>query len=187
MRIYSVDSISLTLQKSNPPKLAIQVMGTATTTGWTNVRLNPLENQVSADGILDLELVGDPPTGIVLQVLSPVAADLVIDQDVEKIIGVQIHARTNNRTQLLAQDPPVASPPAPGRFTTFALGEETPIWPLPPIPPTTLAIGEEGWPWSFGHGEEPPWKPAVGEKPPGGEDFRRIDDLIQTVGPFGRR
>ncbi len=138
MRIFQVDSVEIQVAESDPPQAVITVHGTATTPGWTNVRLDPLEKTLSADGIFDLELVGEPPDGIVPQVLTGVMASFVLKKDVERLVGVKVDARTNSVTQLLqhvlqASAGRVAGP----AFTTFAVGEET---------PTTLALGEEGGP-----------------------------------------
>lgn len=115
VRFFSVDSISLQLLKSEPPQLAIAVTGLATTTGWTSPELRTIEDEVSPDGILDLEFAGVPPSGIVLQVLTPMAAQLVWEKDVNKVAGVKIHARVNEAVELLQPQ---------RRFTTWAVGEE---------------------------------------------------------------
>ncbi|MEO6015481.1 MAG: hypothetical protein ABIQ30_18085 [Devosia sp.] len=99
-RIFKVDTVSITIQKTNPPTLLVTATGRAATPGWKHLDLVPLETTLSPDGILDLEFVGDPPTGIVPQVITAVTADYMTTADVEKIVGVQIHARTNTQSAL---------------------------------------------------------------------------------------
>ncbi len=182
MRVFSVEDISLTILKSNPPKLSIVAKGKVTSTGWRNAELVPLEKKLSPDGILDVEFVADPPDGIALTVMTDTVADMIWEDDVERLIGVRVVARTNEKTELLAQLPDV---------TTFALGEEAGTG------FTTLALGEESgalkipqfekWPM----GETRPWtdihKPFMREKQPFGEDFERIEALVRPRDPFGGR
>lgn len=163
MRIYQVSSIRLTLMKSQPPQLLVEVDGFTATPGWKELELVPLEKKLSADGILDLEFVGKPPSGIVAQVLRPVSADIVITDEVEKIVGVMVHARDNKLTTFFGGGPEAAAMGG-GRFTTLALGEETsPVGEKFPIGEKSAFIGEEKLP----HGEK---SPVVGEeKFPSGE------------------
>ncbi len=182
MRVYSVDDVKLSVMKSNPPKLSIIALGMVTSSGWRNPQLVPLEEQLSADGILDVEFVADPPDGISLPVLTFISGDVIWEDDVDRIIGVRVVARTNEKTELMVSDPGV---------TTMAIGEES----NPPL--TTLAVGEEGdaltvpdfekWPI----GETRAWadihKPLMKEKQPFGEDFDRIEALVRPRNPFGGR
>jgi hypothetical protein len=172
VRVLTVNSVRLSLQKSNPPTILVEADGTVGTPGWKNLDLVPMENPVSADGILDLEFVGNPPGGFVIQVVRPVTADFVITTDVEKIVGVIVHARTGSATQLLSApttpaDPsPPALPGAPGTFTTFAIGEEGPRTFPPGEFTKTFIMGEEGPVKTFALGEEGFHTQAVGETPP---------------------
>lgn len=72
-KIYSVDSISLALDKSNPPLLVITADGTANTGGWSGFVLRPLWNRTNPpiNGVYEFSFEGVPPTGIVTQVLTP--------------------------------------------------------------------------------------------------------------------
>jgi hypothetical protein len=143
VRILSVDSVSIQMGPSDPPQAVITAHGLATTPGWTNVRLNPLEKKLSADGIFDLELVGDTPDGIVPQVLTPVQGSFMMKEDVARLVGVRIEARSNHLTHLLPG--PTAAGAAPKTaflaeegMTTMALGEE-----FGGPQPTTILGGEE--------------------------------------------
>jgi len=163
VRALSVTSVQLLLQKSNPPKLVVLEAGKVGTPGWRNISLERLEDKVSDAGILDLELVGTPPTGIVPQVVTDIAADLVIEDEVERIVGVAVHARTGVVTQLREGSGAAAGTAAfasaagiggSDRLTTLAIGEETQFpklaWEKQPFGPAEkfpigekLALGEK--------------------------------------------
>ena len=171
-RVLSVGSVQLSLQKSNPPTILVVADGIVGTPGWKNIDLVPIEHPVSADGILDLEFVGTPPEGIVIQVTRPVTGDFVITENVEKIVGVVVHARTNSVTQLLSgpstavpTQPPLnfgVTPPLGGtpgtadmaRMTAFGLNASPHL--------TTLAVGEEGiTTFASQFAESPPLTPHI--------------------------
>jgi hypothetical protein len=141
VRLFRVNSVSLVLMKRQPPLLAVTAQGLAATPGYSNIRLNVLEGELSPDGIFDVELVGDAPDGIVPQVITPVTASIVIEKDVEKIIGVMVHARSNNVTELLG--------PEPGAIQTGNEGANVSGLDQFPIVPhqvfKTFAFGEEMW------------------------------------------
>jgi hypothetical protein len=144
VRILSVDSVSIQIGPSDPPNAVITAQGLATTGGWTNVRLNPLEKKLSADGIFDLELVGDTPDGIVPQMLTPVQGSFLMKEDVARLVGVRIEARSNHLTHLIPTQTAAAAAPktaflAEEGMTTMALGEE-----FGGPQPTTILGGEEG-------------------------------------------
>ncbi|MDI7863869.1 hypothetical protein MRS76_18105 [Rhizobiaceae bacterium n13] len=192
VRLLSVDDVQVTLNKSDPPTLLVMVSGRAATPGYTNVALNILEGDLSPDRIFDLELVGDPPEGIVPQVVVPVHANLVIAENVDKIAGVIVHARTNSRTALLNVEAGQVS-----LNTTLPdfLERIGPAFPrLPPGRFTTLALGEEGWPtladiFTEGTGPfalEKDIRNELLRKSPGFEDFDPRERLVQR-GPFGER
>lgn len=179
MRILSVDLVKLSLLKSNPPQLLIEANGTVGTPGWKDLQLVSLEEKLSDDGILDLEFTGTPPGGIVPQVTRPVSADILITDEVEKIIGVMVHSRTNSVLELLGgkqggevQRPDLTTlvfgeekaPFGEGGATTLALGEEkSPLGEKFPIGEKTERFGEEKLPF----GEKSPFFGE--EKFPGGE------------------
>lgn len=204
IRIFSVNQIEIHQTEGTSGSTVVSVIGTAATPGYTNVELQSLEAKLSADGILDMELVGTPPKGSVPQVLTPVTASFVWDKK-DPLVGVRVVARSNELTQLVQQPAQGGAATAeltdiggaaltPSPFTTFALGEEV---------PTTLAFGEEGpktfWigeegpptsrfgegPTTLALGEEGPTTRALGEegpKPFFGETDPRVDDPTGPVG-----
>ncbi|MBL0375533.1 hypothetical protein JJB09_26395 [Rhizobium sp. KVB221] len=197
VRLLSVDDVQVSLNKSNRPTLVVMVMGRAATPGYQNIKLNVLEGELSPDHIFDLELVGDPPEGIVPQMVVPAHANLVITQDVDRIAGVIVHARTNNRTALtgpeLASPPRTSSEPALGDILSRFGGLAAKFLPLGEGL-TTLALGEQGFPTlahilSEGSGPlalEKDVRSEIFRKPPGFEDFDPRERLGQR-GPFGDR
>jgi hypothetical protein len=174
-KLFSVTSVQIAILKSNPIKLLVTVHGMASTSGWKNIDLVPIPNS-DADGVLDLDFVGTPPTGEVLTRLTPVTTDHVIEDGASKLSGVLVHARSNSLSALVSEGGSISNPggPTPGidrfvsaRFgdvTTFAIGEEG-LNTLAMIPSETMAgIGFEKLPitekWAI------PEKLPVGEKPP---------------------
>lgn len=164
VRLFSISNIRLAVLESNPPQLSVAVTGLSTTSGWKNVELVPLEKTLSPDGILDLDFVGEPPTGIAMQILTPVAASMVWTQDVERLVGVKVYSRSGDVTRLrleLAKGiTEMATTLAVGEEgpspTTMALGEETPF-------PKTMRVGEEGPTFAWGEGAK---TMRVGEEGP---------------------
>lgn len=167
-RIYSIDSIQFALTKSMPPSLLVTAFGRASSTGWSDIKLESLEKTLSPDGILDLAFVGLPPQEVFVPYLAPVTAHFVW-KNAEEVIGVKIHARSNDLTRLILENR--------GGLTTEKVGEEGP--PTTQIAgegqaPTeqiakTLAIGEEHL-TTLALGEEHPHHPPttwiVGEETP---------------------
>jgi len=76
-------------------QLHLAVLGEVTTTGWTGIRLSPRFYIVPpADGLWDFDLVGDPPSGIVAQVILPVSAQFLGHMP-PWCKGVRVHAESN--------------------------------------------------------------------------------------------
>lgn len=181
IRLFDAQSIQLSVMKSNPPQLCVAVVGHATSVGWSEAELVPLEKTLSPDGILDLDFVAKPPDEpVTLPQMTIMAANTVWSDSVERLVGVNVHTRSGEVLQLLAT-PGVATPegvaaaaaaaPAQAGFPSVV----NPIAQLPTIPigeggptPTTWwRVGEEGpvpktwWRW----GEEGPvpktwWRPG---------------------------
>lgn len=202
-RLFSIDDVQLALLKSNPPKLSVSVSGWATSSGWRDADLAPMEKILSPDGILDLDFVAVPPDGISMPVLTRMSANMIWEADVERLVGVKIYARSGDVIEMVGghsggiaeQAENVATTLAIGEedrppMTTLRLGEEGPrptTWRIGeegPFP-TTKRLGEEGpWPKTLRIGEEGPKTMAIGEegpKPWFGESDPR------TEGPSGPR
>lgn len=96
-KIYEVKEIESDILKSNPPQLSITVSGTTRTSGWKFGQLIPRFNkfQPALNGIYEFDFVAQAPTGVTLQVISPISANYIlitIPQDLKKVI---VYAETN--------------------------------------------------------------------------------------------
>lgn len=157
-RVYSVNGIQLALTKSNPPELLITAAGTVVSTGWNDIALVPLEEELSADGILDLAFVGTPPEEVFVAFPVQAVAHHVW-KDAEKIVGVKVHARTNELTRLLVEH----GIGGHGGITSLVFGEES--------PPTTQIAGEA-------QGGRP--SPAAAADPIGAKTFAAGEEHMTT-------
>lgn len=103
-RIYSVEDVrieSLIVVPEHPPMIAVSALGTVATTGWTQPDLAPWMYIVPPrDGILDLDFVATPPTGIVLQVLSKITVVKTFAVPAW-LRGVRVHASQNSIERML--------------------------------------------------------------------------------------
>jgi len=209
-KLFSIDEVQISISKSAPLLAMINVSGYAATAGWSNADLVPLEKELSADGILDLEFVAEPPKSNVGQVLTRMSANIIWEHDVDRLVGAKIYSRTGDVLELINDELKVALPDNTAGLTPLPWPEPYP-WPQPlpfpwppqpkPIPwpprwPTSRAIGEEGLPTlrrPFGEGAT---TLAIGEegtktqlwpgendpyKPYYGETDPRADD---PAGPF---
>ena len=97
-RIFQTVAVEVTLLKSNPPQLAITAIGQVSSGGWKNGTLEPRYYIVPpADGIQDFDFVATPPFfSEAVQVMLPITAYHVIEQIPDWLLGVRIHAKTNN-------------------------------------------------------------------------------------------
>lgn len=107
--IMAVKSVTIGLLKRQPPIPFVAADGCVPTSGWTggalaaHVYVNP-----PADGIQDFDFIATPPTGIVLPVVSPIAAPPVLLENMPAWLrGVRVHARDNVIERLLT---PAAAP-----------------------------------------------------------------------------
>ena len=198
MKIYQVSNVTVTKQSENPLTLIIHALGIASSTGWTAPILDDRGDSNPEDAIFEYNFEAKPPTGIALQVLTPVTATLVVTPK-RTVDAVVVNARTNSIT-VHASEFLGGAAALPQPLTTLALGEEGPIPSTHRFGeegPTTFALGEEG-PTTFIRGEEGPTTFRVGEE--GGSTMRfgeegpttdpRLDDPADPTGggfggPFG--
>lgn len=95
-KVMSVESACFHINKRNPPQLAVRAIGQVNTSGWKGGELAPWIYVVQpADGIQDFEFIAIPPTGIVLEVITPIEG-MVCGQMQDWMKGVRIHAATNH-------------------------------------------------------------------------------------------
>ena len=100
--VLVVKEIQLSILKSNPPKLAITVIGVVPTSGWQNPELvEYIYVQAPPDGIYDFDFIAEPPQGTSLQVFTPITVSHVWDGKIEDIKGVRIHFSKGKIEQML--------------------------------------------------------------------------------------
>lgn len=183
VRILEVQQIKYSYLKSMPSKLMIEARGIVSTMGWSDIKLVPMEKKLSDDGILDLEFVGKPPKEAAGQKITEVMASILIEDDVEKIHGILVHARTNNLLQMIGE---VASSVSTDfefqkydHVTTMVVGEEDKF---PPI--TTFEIGEEGKSPFLGEEGKSPYLGEEGKSPFKGEETKTLHIGEEGKSPF---
>ncbi len=100
-KIYKSEEIKLDILKSNPPKLSITSKGKTRTTGWRDGQLMPRFNlsHPALNGVYEFDFIAQIPTGITLQILTPISANYTLSKipsDLKKII---VYAEINKTEQ----------------------------------------------------------------------------------------
>ena len=93
-RIFQVDKVDL----AQTPKgsAVISASGTVPTSGWRNGELQPrIYIAPPRDGLWDWDFVATPPSGVSLQVISPIAAQTTPFLPPTWFKGVRVHSSTN--------------------------------------------------------------------------------------------
>jgi hypothetical protein len=97
-KIAQIDSASVTYIKKNPPQLKIEAGGQAATPKWSEPELVArVYAQPPPDGIWDYDFVAKPFAGPITQVITPISAELVLDQIPKGMKGVRIHSKSNSK------------------------------------------------------------------------------------------
>jgi hypothetical protein len=99
--------VRVVLLKSNPPQLVVDVIGKVNSSGWRNARLEPrfYIGGHPADGVQDFDFIADPPTDIVMWVISPVRASVTIQGGLPPSYrGIRVHSATNSIEKALHED-----------------------------------------------------------------------------------
>jgi hypothetical protein len=123
--IYSMESIRVSLLKTNPPLIQIDAVGWVNSTGWSDGHLVPrVYANPPADGIFDFDFAAVPPSGIVIWVFCRIAATTVwTNGDVSQVKGVRIHAATGSMEALLGSGmSSLAASATPTPMGPFAFG-----------------------------------------------------------------
>ena len=104
--IYSVESVKLTIVKTNPPSLLIEANGLVPTSGWTEPELQGrIYIQPPPDGIWDFDFVATAPSGIVIEVFTKIYAAHLWQGNLNQLKGVRVHSSTNAVVQMLKDAP----------------------------------------------------------------------------------
>lgn len=110
--LFSVNQVDLSILKSNPPQLLIDVLGMASSSGWTNARLHQrVYVQPPADGIWEFDFVADPPMGVSLPLLTPIkpVRPFIYSGNFGSWNGVRIISATNAIEKLLGEPLPMSN------------------------------------------------------------------------------
>lgn len=146
--IFQVKTVQTFLLKSNPPKLLIHAEGLTTTLGWTNPRLKLREEELTPDGVLDLNFVAKAPDAGSGDAFEKIEADYLWEEDADKVRAVIVYARSNTFTTevggpTLPKAPSWPTPPRPWPWPPFPS-------PLPPSPPLPMPPSPGPWPFPPG-------------------------------------
>jgi hypothetical protein len=113
--IHDVESVTLSILKTNPATLEIQVSGHTTTTGWTDIKLNPrVYVAPPANGIWEFDLQGVPPGGIAGQIMLPVSTEYKWKNFPPAVKGIKVYSASNYKSVLLNRNKPKAPATDPG-------------------------------------------------------------------------
>lgn len=102
--IYSVESASIEILKTEPPAIVVAAVGRTNSGGWSNARLEPRYYiNPPADGIWDIDFVAMPPPAdaIVTMGLVKHTAHLVLPDIPPSIAGFRIHTASNSLEVML--------------------------------------------------------------------------------------
>ena len=98
--VQSVDAVDVQVVSRSPLVVNVAARGTANSGGWSNPRLARGGN-VGQDGILELALIAEAPTGGATQALQPIRASDRYDELPPRFRGVRVLAQTNSVTRMI--------------------------------------------------------------------------------------
>jgi hypothetical protein len=97
-RLHAVISIDVKILERQPSIAEVVVKGVAPTGGWKDVTLRPVETK---GGVLELELVGTPPSGPATQVLTNTAAAVQINPLPAEVKMIRVVSQTNKALKVI--------------------------------------------------------------------------------------
>lgn len=96
-KILTATSVSLEIQKTNPPNLIISADGIVNSGGWKNGQLVPfIYIAPPVNGIYEFDFIADRPTGMVTQALTPIKAEFTWEDFPLELNGVKIYSSDND-------------------------------------------------------------------------------------------
>jgi hypothetical protein len=97
--VYSVSTLNIGWLESQPPKLAITIGGEVSTPGWTGFTLaHRIYIVPPAGGIYEADVVGVPPSGNVIQVITPFSFNEVWNHVPADLKGLKVYSATDSVT-----------------------------------------------------------------------------------------
>lgn len=101
-RVYCIDSVDISIVKTNPLGLQVDVDGKVTSTGWSGLALQFFVYITPpADGIYEADMVGEPPDRISLPVLTSFSHRQVRAPFPDDLKGLKVYSATNSVTAML--------------------------------------------------------------------------------------
>lgn len=101
--VFAVRRLGIAIVKTDPPGLAIAVEGEVGTPGWTGFAL---EHRIyiapPPDGIYEADMVGAPPAGPAIGVVTPFRHDETWAPFPADFQGLKVHSASNSATTALA-------------------------------------------------------------------------------------
>lgn len=103
VKAYKINSVEMRVLNSTPKTLAVFAVASVTSSGWCCPRLVPwVYVAPPVDGVYDFDLVATPPSGIALDVITPIAIADTFAAPPSGFKGVRIHASANAVEALIA-------------------------------------------------------------------------------------
>ena len=98
--VMEVTDVSTSWLESDPPYLVVKAQGKVATRGWTDASLTRVVYVTPpADGIQDYEFQARRPTGMVPEVITPIAASDSWHDPAKWVKGVRVKSATNSMEQ----------------------------------------------------------------------------------------
>jgi hypothetical protein len=95
VQLVSVDDVSVVINKSDPPTVAITVNAQAPTPNFTELQLTPRMGDPK-DLIFSFDAKGRPPQDMTIQVVTPVSFSVEYsDAPIDKVGVVEVNAQDN--------------------------------------------------------------------------------------------
>ncbi len=139
IKVSKIDSVTLTLIKTNPPSLLITANGHNNDGGYKNIRLEPVVYVAPpADGIWEFEMIADAPAAV-FHIVTPVAAQYEWEKFPAGVKGVKVSGAGNSKVALLS-DPKTKGSPAPGSIQIITAEAYVNTQPVQPTPGGTLIV-----------------------------------------------
>ena len=95
VQLASVEDVSVVINKSNPPTVAITVSASAATPGFSELQLTPRMGDPK-DLVFAFDAKGRPPQDMTIQVITPVSFSVeYTDAPIDKVGVIEVYAQGN--------------------------------------------------------------------------------------------
>lgn len=101
--VHALTALGIAVQESDPPGLRIDLAGKTGTPGWSGFALDHhVYIAPPPNGVYEADLVGNPPPGHVIQVVTPFTHAETWKPFPDGLKGLKVNAATNSITVMLA-------------------------------------------------------------------------------------